>query len=132
MVIIFAFSSQPADLSGETSEGIALLLFPQLAETDPEVVGEVNHVIRKCAHAFVYALLGGFAAGFTLSFRSTIADGCLFAVLPGWGCAVLYAISDEIHQMFVPGRGPAVIDVLLDSTGAALGAAAAALIWVLT
>jgi VanZ family protein len=37
---------------------------------------------------------------------------------------VLYAISDEIHQCFVPGRQGAVLDVLLDSVGGLLGLAA--------
>ena len=35
--------------------------------------------------------------------------------------AAVYAASDEIHQAFVPGRGPAVTDVLLDSAGALCG-----------
>lgn len=34
---------------------------------------------------------------------------------------VLYAISDEIHQHFVPGRGAQVKDVLIDSAGASVG-----------
>jgi len=32
-----------------------------------------------------------------------------------------YAVSDEFHQYFVPGRGPRWGDVMLDSFGAALG-----------
>jgi VanZ family protein len=32
--------------------------------------------------------------------------------------AALYAASDEFHQSFVPSRGPAVGDVLLDTEGA--------------
>ena len=34
---------------------------------------------------------------------------------------LLYAASDEIHQAFVPGRGPSVFDVLLDFCGAVTG-----------
>ena len=34
---------------------------------------------------------------------------------------VLYAISDEVHQLFVPGRGAQVKDVLIDSAGAIVG-----------
>lgn len=34
---------------------------------------------------------------------------------------VLYAISDEVHQSFVPGRGAQVKDVLIDSAGAIVG-----------
>ena len=37
--------------------------------------------------------------------------------------SVIFAVTDEIHQAFVPGRGPALKDVLLDAVGAALGIA---------
>jgi len=30
-----------------------------------------------------------------------------------WFLAVLYAVTDEFHQSFVPGRHPAVFDVLV-------------------
>ncbi|WDC84212.1 VanZ family protein [Caloramator sp. mosi_1] len=33
----------------------------------------------------------------------------------------VYAASDEFHQYFVPGRGPRVKDVLIDSLGAIVG-----------
>ncbi|WP_431191604.1 VanZ family protein [Peribacillus frigoritolerans] len=33
----------------------------------------------------------------------------------------LYAISDEVHQLFVIGRGPQVKDVLIDSAEAIVG-----------
>ena len=40
-----------------------------------------------------------------------------------WGfmICVIYAVSDEVHQAFVPGRGPALKDVLIDSAGAFTG-----------
>jgi VanZ family protein len=38
-----------------------------------------------------------------------------------WGLAVLYGISDEWHQSFVPGRVPDVFDLLTDGIGAAVG-----------
>lgn len=34
---------------------------------------------------------------------------------------VLYAISDEVHQTSVPGRTGSLVDVLIDTAGAALG-----------
>jgi VanZ family protein len=34
---------------------------------------------------------------------------------------VLYAVSDEVHQLFVPGRGAQVTDVLIDNAGAFVG-----------
>src|SRR5690606_9601591 len=41
--------------------------------------------------------------------------------LTAWGLAVLYGLSDEWHQSFVPGRTPDVLDVLTDGIGAAVG-----------
>lgn len=37
-----------------------------------------------------------------------------------WGLTALYAVSDEVHQSFVPGRNAAVTDWLIDVTGAAI------------
>ena len=34
---------------------------------------------------------------------------------------ILFAISDEFHQLFVPGRGAQVKDVLIDTAGAIVG-----------
>lgn len=42
---------------------------------------------------------------------------CLLSVLI---CAV-YAAGDELHQWFVPGRQASVIDILVDTAGAAAG-----------
>ena len=38
-----------------------------------------------------------------------------------WSLCVAYAVSDEIHQIFVPGRSPDVRDAVADACGAALG-----------
>jgi len=42
-------------------------------------------------------------------------------ILFSLGICVLYAVSDEVHQLFVPGRGRQVRDVLIDSAGAIVG-----------
>ena len=42
-------------------------------------------------------------------------------LLLAWGLCVAYAVSDEIHQMFVPGRSPDPRDAMADACGAALG-----------
>ena len=38
-----------------------------------------------------------------------------------WGACVVWAISDELHQSFVPGRDCEAMDVVADATGAAVG-----------
>lgn len=42
-------------------------------------------------------------------------------LLLAWGLCAGYAVTDEIHQIFVPGRSPDARDALADACGAALG-----------
>ena len=66
------------------------------------------------AHFAEYAVL---AALLWLALHSTPALACRAAPL-AFAVAVLYAVSDEFHQSFVPGRYPDVRDVLVDAAGA--------------
>jgi VanZ family protein len=68
--------------------------------------------IDKVEHATAYAVLAWLAAR---GLRSAAAD-------PGWAVALasLYGVSDEIHQAFVPGRSPDVLDWAADTAGALL------------
>ena len=60
---------------------------------------------------------GSLAISFWFAMRNTKRRG-LFA----WLLAILYAVSDEYHQYFVPGRQASVWDVLIyDNLGAAIG-----------
>lgn len=95
MVVIFAFSS-----------------IPSLASPFADVW---DIVLRKCAHAFEYAVL---AVLFVRGFGKRGMGWYGLAVL----CAVLYAVTDEWHQTFVPGREGAAHDVLVDACGAIIGA----------
>ena len=38
-----------------------------------------------------------------------------------WGIATAYAVTDEFHQLFVPGRSGQMTDVMIDSGGALVG-----------
>lgn len=69
---------------------------------------------RKTLHMLGYALL---AASFLFAL------GWPSVSRPGWAWALsaLYAVSDEFHQLFVPGRGSSPLDVVIDSLGALLG-----------
>lgn len=122
MIVIFLFSSQPATESGELSDG---LLFDILDWLNIEVsisTGEFLSVfIRKAAHFSIYAILG------VLVFVciGVIFDSikCKKRALSAEIVCMCYAISDEVHQLFVPGRSGAAVDVLLDSIGAVTGIA---------
>jgi VanZ family protein len=78
--------------------------------------------VKKTAHVLIYASLAwaylrGLAGGRAPSWREAV----LAIMLAG-----LYGASDEFHQSFVPGRGATVVDVGIDTLGAALGVAVSA------
>jgi len=93
-------------------------------------VDRFNHIIRKNAHFFVYLVLGILVMN-ALEKQLRIENGELRIkkfkdysskrLALALGICVLYAISDEVHQLFVPGRGPQVKDVFIDSAGACVG-----------
>lgn len=71
-------------------------------------------VLRKIAHAGEFGLLAILTArAFGANNKKTYLKAAVLAIL--------YAISDEIHQGFVPGRVASPIDALIDSFGAVLG-----------
>jgi VanZ family protein len=72
-------------------------------------LGGWDLVLRKIAHAAEYAILGA------LLLRA------LGRELPAFALGVAYAISDEVHQHFVPGRRGAPLDVLIDAVGVGVG-----------
>jgi VanZ family protein len=72
-------------------------------------LGTWDLVLRKLAHAAEFALLGLLLA------RALGRDRIAFAL------GVAYAVSDELHQHFVPGRVGAPLDVVIDAVGVGLG-----------
>lgn len=72
-------------------------------------LGGWDLVLRKLAHTAEYAVLGA------LLVRATGRAG--LAV----GLGTLYAVSDELHQTFVPGRMGSPVDVAIDAVGVACG-----------
>jgi VanZ family protein len=71
-------------------------------------------LVKKLGHMTEYAILC------LLLWGALPADAPLWA----WALAVLYAVSDEIHQTLVPGRNGWIVDVLVDGVGAGLAALA--------
>ena len=84
--------------------------------TLPRPAGASPDLVAILGHLGAYAMLALLLAWALLTRGRSMWE--TFAV--AWVVAVLYGVSDEIHQSFVPGRDPAVFDVLTDATGAAL------------
>ena len=91
MLIIFVFSAQPSS---------------ELPNFDG-----ADRIVKKGGHMAGYALLAisyWRALGFHPGKRWV-----------AWCFAILYAVTDEFHQSFVPGRHPSLFDVLVyDNLGA--------------
>lgn len=111
MCVIFYFSSRTADQSSAQSDMIKEFLIKIFGE------GSVtDFIVRKSAHFLEYTGLGLlFALAFYIQFGKTKTP---FAVL----CASAYAVTDEIHQLFVEGRACKFTDWCIDTAGAVLGA----------
>lgn len=120
MGVIFVMSAMPGDMSGETSGtlarmvlGAVSLLFGQEAAAGiPKDI--VNLFVRKGAHMTEYAVL------FWLYCRALRIEGAKRPVPIALLLCAVYAATDEFHQSFVADRGPSVVDVCIDTLGAAI------------
>ena len=110
-------ATESADRSGGIVDVVVSALvsgFDNLNDAEKaEVKADLDFFIRKTAHFCIFALLG---ALLTFAFMYSDASWLYHGAWP-FICGTLYAASDEIHQAFVPGRGPRVTDVILDSAG---------------
>ena len=117
MYLIFSFSAQTGEVSGELSYKISY----NIVETKSEILHEgksydelnyeansIQFYVRKAAHMTEYFLLA-VAVSFPLY------------VYRVRGFCAGFAGLDEYHQSFVSGRSPSVRDVCIDSSGALIG-----------
>ena len=121
-VTIFGFSNQ----NSETSSGLSQKVTNFVVEIIPSiknmpekenVVDRIESVVRKIAHYSIYTLVGILLMSLMSTYKLKELDRIAVSLIIG----VIYASTDEIHQAFVPGRGPLVTDVILDSMGVLTG-----------
>ena len=130
LVLIFAFSAQTGDASGDTSGRISRfivrLLYADYEEMhwqeQQALLKTWNLVIRKGAHFTEYAVLS-FAVCLLL-YTYPLKKRALLS----WLGATVYAATDEAHQLAVAARAGSAWDVLLDSAGALFGMAIAVIL----
>lgn len=128
MIVIYIFSSKPAEISGQSSLAVADYIYSTYENiTRQEVVGieridllkTLDHIIRKGAHITEYAMLL-LAIAWPLWISRPRLRGLKLALI-AIGMTVLYAAIDEFHQTFVPGRSGEIRDILIDLIGACIG-----------
>lgn len=122
MSTIFFFSSRNADESKQDSLSVGIIVGQTFVSdfeswdtnTKFEFAEKIDHPIRKIAHASEYAILG-----ILIFLIQKEPNKNWFWI--AWFICILYASSDEFHQIFVPGRSGQMSDVCLDSCGAFIG-----------
>ncbi len=124
MWVIFGFSGQNGEESGSISRKITETVTQNIGsiqnlekEEKERVLGKIEHIIRKLAHFSLYAIIGILL----MSLMSTYKLKQKNRILVSGSIGLLYAISDEIHQAFIPGRGPQIGDVGIDWCGVITG-----------
>lgn len=108
--VIFALSTSAftAANTAKIIDPIVVWFFPHIS---PSSLAVAHAMVRKCGHFTEYGVL------YCLLVRGPMAGRPYLALML---CAA-YALGDEAHQIFVPGRTPSLYDVALDTTGAAFG-----------
>lgn len=87
----------------------------------PHVLPLALPAADKLAHFAYFAVVGYLAARAARAGEGWSPGRTLVTVALG---ALLWGLTDEVHQSFVPGRDPEALDVLADTLGALAGAAA--------
>jgi VanZ family protein len=112
MYIVFGFSNANGDASSSLS-----IRFAKIFSKKEDVLLILEQIIRKIAHLSEYACGGMLFYGLFLTFEMNPKKQIILASLLG----IMYAVTDEIHQLFVPGRSGQFKDVCIDSIGVVLG-----------
>ncbi len=120
MAVIFALSHQPASQSSELSMNV-MGFFAKIFTRFAEAIG--HDVFRTIAHALEYCGLG------LLLFNALYHTAQKPLVTSAFIIGVFYALTDEIHQLFIDGRAFQFTDILVDAAGGAAGVAAGYVIY---
>ncbi|MBR3280633.1 MAG: VanZ family protein [Clostridia bacterium] len=100
--------------------GIGLVNRTYSQEQIDNFVNNYHLVFRKFCHFTIYFILAVFVSSAIKNF--TIRFPLKAIIIVAIGFCFLYSITDEIHQLFVPGRSGNIKDCLIDTLGATLGA----------
>ena len=112
MFLIFLMSSFDATESANQSNFIVNIITNIFKIENIEVL---SFIIRKLAHFTEYLILGFLTIN--MLNKNDISKKYLISIL----ICLIYATSDEIHQIFAPGRACQIKDILIDSIGSITG-----------
>ena len=114
MAVIFLLSSEGHDISSGRSDTVVYALQSAGITWQEDLL---TFLVRKSAHITAYFILGVLTYNVIRLHRLSTRWHIAISI----AVVVLYAISDELHQLFVPGRSGEVRDVIIDSTAGICG-----------
>jgi len=125
MILIFSLSAEPAYESSQTSSGVIKFFFdsfyPDFESISPEIqtnmIENMQFFARKTAHFLIYTALGFCVLFAFLPYNMKTSIKTVVSIM----IAFLYAVSDEVHQYFIPGRACQLRDVIIDFAGIIFG-----------
>ena len=139
MIIIFGFSAadgvESSSFSDEITMKVVCIIEPEYQDFSMDqqnvIFNKVSFVVRKTGHFGEYGILSVLWSLLLLSFKKIRnMKNCLIVMIPTVICLV-YAATDELHQGFVDGRSPKVMDVIIDTMGGLAGAGVIIILWMI-
>lgn len=119
MLLIFWFSHQPAIESSQMSDGLVITFIDTIEKVTgislpyDQILSLVVFPIRKLAHFSLYFILGLLWMSLLKEYSLSLIFQMKYAIL----FCLIYACSDEFHQLFVYGRSGCIFDVGIDMAG---------------
>lgn len=109
-MFIFIMSSFNSNESSNQSNFIVNILSNIFNISNIEIL---SFIVRKLAHYTEYTILGILVYNLIYSYNKKIYISIIICII--------YATSDEIHQLFIPGRSFQIKDIMIDTFGSLTG-----------
>lgn len=118
MILIFWFSNQSGVDSSYTSSSIVMMFVSFIEKIlgmtlSESVISIMCFIIRKLAHFTLYFILGLLLILVLKEYNISLTKRFIYATM----FCLIYACSDEIHQLFIPNRDGNLLDVGIDMLG---------------
>ena len=122
MITVFRFSNQGGTESSSTSAKVTKVIVDVVVndkkeENKVQIANKIEKVVRKFAHYTIYTIGGVLIMNYAYTTDKTKKQQTFGSLLFG----TFYAVTDEVHQYFVPGRSARVFDVGIDTLGVITG-----------
>ena len=122
MITVFRFSNQGGTESSSTSAKVTKVIVDVVVndkkeENKVQFANKIEKVVRKFAHYTIYTIGGVLIMNYAYTTDKTKKQQTFGSLLFG----AFYAVTDEVHQYFVPGRSARAFDVGIDTLGVITG-----------